>query len=296
MTEFTTGNGVIVRVVGSGSAGPPGVGVPVGGTTGQVLAKVDGTDYNTAWATPSGGGGVSDGDKGDITVSGSGATWTVDAGSITLAKQADMATASLVYRKTAGAGAPEVNTLATLKTDLGLTGTNSGDQTSIVGITGTKSEFNTACTDGDFLFSHEWTAIETIATTSGTSAIFDNIPATYTELMFVFNGVSHDSGSAQYLYVAMSSNNGSTWMTGDVASGSSVAASVTIYGHAIVNDYNGDVVTWVSTLGNNSADNTQVRAHNHISQVVRATGGVDAIKIYPAAGNYDAGSITLKGR
>jgi hypothetical protein len=43
--------------------------------------------------------------------------------------QADMATASLVYRKTAGSGAPEVQTLATLKTDLGLTGTNSGDQT-----------------------------------------------------------------------------------------------------------------------------------------------------------------------
>ena len=49
-------------------------------------------------------------------------------GSITLAKMANMATASLIYRKTAGAGAPEVNTLTTLKTDLLLTGTNSGDQ------------------------------------------------------------------------------------------------------------------------------------------------------------------------
>ena len=74
-------------------------------------------------------GSVSDGDKGDITVSGSGATWTIDNGVVTLAKQANMATASVVYRKTAGAGAPEVQTLATLKTDLGLTGTNSGDQT-----------------------------------------------------------------------------------------------------------------------------------------------------------------------
>mgnify|MGYP003386396238 CR=1 FL=1 len=72
--------------------------------------------------------GLSDGDKGDVTVSSSGAVWTIDAGAVTLAKQADMATASVVYRKTAGAGAPEVQTLATLKTDLGLTGTNSGDQ------------------------------------------------------------------------------------------------------------------------------------------------------------------------
>lgn len=41
----------------AGPAGAPGVGVPVGGTAGQVLEKVDGTDYNTQWATPSGGGG-----------------------------------------------------------------------------------------------------------------------------------------------------------------------------------------------------------------------------------------------
>jgi len=75
------------------------------------------------------GAGASDGDKGDITVSGSGATWTIDNEAVTLAKMANMATASLIYRKTAAAGVPEVNTLATLKTDLGLTGTNSGDQT-----------------------------------------------------------------------------------------------------------------------------------------------------------------------
>jgi hypothetical protein len=73
-------------------------------------------------------GGISDGDKGDITVSASGATWTIDDGAVTLAKQADVATDSVFYRKTAGTGAPEVQTLATLKTDLGLSGTNSGDQ------------------------------------------------------------------------------------------------------------------------------------------------------------------------
>ena len=35
----------------------------------------------------------------------------------------------MTYNPSAGTGAPEVQTLATLKTDLGLTGTNSGDQT-----------------------------------------------------------------------------------------------------------------------------------------------------------------------
>lgn len=61
----------------------------------------------------------------------------IQAGVVTLAMQANMATGSLVYRKTALAGAPEVQTLATLKTDLGLTGTNSGDQTNISGNAGT---------------------------------------------------------------------------------------------------------------------------------------------------------------
>lgn len=67
---------------------------------------------------------------------------------VTLAKQANMATASVVYRKTAGSGAPEINTLATLKTDLGLTGTNSGDQTSVSGNAGTATALATGRTIG----------------------------------------------------------------------------------------------------------------------------------------------------
>ena len=37
--------------------GQPGVGVPAGGTSGQVLAKVSNTDYDTYWVTGGGGGG-----------------------------------------------------------------------------------------------------------------------------------------------------------------------------------------------------------------------------------------------
>lgn len=42
--------GTVVSLVGI-----PGAGVPAGGTTGQVLKKIDGTDYNTEWATPGSG-------------------------------------------------------------------------------------------------------------------------------------------------------------------------------------------------------------------------------------------------
>ena len=36
----------------TGATGAAGQGVPVGGTDGQVLAKIDTTDYNTTWVTP----------------------------------------------------------------------------------------------------------------------------------------------------------------------------------------------------------------------------------------------------
>jgi hypothetical protein len=42
--------------VNQGLPGPQGVGVPVGGTTGQALVKASGTDYDTEWATVSGSG------------------------------------------------------------------------------------------------------------------------------------------------------------------------------------------------------------------------------------------------
>jgi hypothetical protein len=61
-------------------------------------------------STPSGGGGISDGDKGDITVSGSGSTWTVDNGAISTAKLASNAVdstkaANLSPNDLVGAGA-----------------------------------------------------------------------------------------------------------------------------------------------------------------------------------------------
>jgi hypothetical protein len=62
---------------------------------------------------------------------------------------ATMAANTVKMNNTAGVASPTDVTTATLKTVLGLTGTNSGDQTSIVGITGTLAQFNTAISDAD---------------------------------------------------------------------------------------------------------------------------------------------------
>jgi hypothetical protein len=130
-------NGIDGRTILNGSGAPDsGLGVDGDFYIDTTADAIYGPKTAGAWGSPTSligpagadGTGITDGDKGDITVSASGATWTVDNGAITLAKQADVATATVFYRKTAGTGAPEVQSLATLKTDLDLSGTNTGDQ------------------------------------------------------------------------------------------------------------------------------------------------------------------------
>jgi len=138
--------------------------------------------------------------SGDVTSVADGAT-TIAAGAVTLAKQANMATASVVYRKTAGAGAPEVQTLATLKTDLGLTGTNSGDQTTIVGITGTKAQFDTAVTDGNV----QWVGDAPTAHTHLLAAGATDVTVTAANLNALDDGVNtalhfHDADRARAVH------------------------------------------------------------------------------------------------
>jgi hypothetical protein len=128
-----------------------------GGTNGQVLST-DGSS-NLSWTTAS-GGGVSDGDKGDITVSGSGATWTVDNDAVTYAKIQNVSAASkLLGRGDSGSGDVQEITLGTGLTMTGTTlaasggGGGLGDPTYVV--TKTADETVTSSTtlqDDDHLF------------------------------------------------------------------------------------------------------------------------------------------------
>lgn len=88
-----------------------------GGGTSNFL-RADGT-----WAVPPGtGGGITDGDKGDITVSGGGATWTVDNDAISYAKIQNVSAASRLLGRGSAGGSGDVEEI-TIGSGLSLSGT-----------------------------------------------------------------------------------------------------------------------------------------------------------------------------
>jgi hypothetical protein len=118
---------------------------------------------------PGGGGGVSDGDKGDITVSGSGATWTIDGDVVTFAKFQNIATDRLLGRDTAATGDVEEISLGG---GLEFSGSTSIQRSALTGdVTATAGSNTTTVVDD----SHAHTgatisALDAADTTAGTFA------------------------------------------------------------------------------------------------------------------------------
>ena len=107
-TTPTSANGTLSVAAGKTVTFPQSLTFPSALGTNGFQLTTDGAGALT-WAAS---GALTDGDKGDITVSASGATWTIDNDVITLAKLAHMATARVVGRTTAGTGTPELLTIS----------------------------------------------------------------------------------------------------------------------------------------------------------------------------------------
>mgnify|MGYP000122439633 CR=1 FL=1 len=91
-------------------------------------------------AQSGGGGGISDGDKGDITVASSGTVWTIDNTAITYAKIQNVSAASkLIGRGDSGSGSPQEITIGSGLTMTGTTLSASGGGGSGYGGTSTTS-------------------------------------------------------------------------------------------------------------------------------------------------------------
>jgi len=98
-----------------------------GGTNGQVLST-NGSGA-LSWATA---GGVSDGDKGDITVTSSGGTWTIDNDVVTYAKIQNVTTNRLLGRVSSGSGDTEEITIGSGLSVSGTTLSALGAPTAVV--------------------------------------------------------------------------------------------------------------------------------------------------------------------
>jgi hypothetical protein len=76
--NLTTTQDVIRRIITVAPLGERGFGVPSGGTTGQVLAKKTGTNYDTEWVEQTGGGGgISDAPNNANAYVRSGLAWVI---------------------------------------------------------------------------------------------------------------------------------------------------------------------------------------------------------------------------
>lgn len=110
--------------------------------------------------------------------------------------------------------------------DARATGTNTGDQTSIVGITGTKAQFDTACTDGNFAYQSD---LASYATTAAVAAGYQPLDTQLTDLAglsYVGNGskvVRVNAGATGFELATVSG-------TGDVVGpASSVASEIALF-------------------------------------------------------------------
>jgi len=238
---------------------------------------------------------LSDGDKGDITVSSSGTVWAIDANAVTNAKLAQVATQTFKGRTTASTGNVEDLTVAeatamlnvfdsTLK---GLTPASGGGTTKLLRPDGTWK-------DGAASF------ISLTNTSSGTSIDITGIPSTVAVIHIIFNFVSTNGTSGLILQIGdsggiettgySSCNETTTFTSGFNLTPTTIAATNARHGRVTLSNVIGE--TWVcdSTL----SDSVNATTANGAG-VKSLSATLDRLRLTTQGGanTFDNGSITI---
>lgn len=183
-----------------------------GGSNGQVLST-DGSG-NLAWTTPS-SGGVTDGDKGDITVSGSGSTWTIDNGLLLSKLQTNLSGRLIGYPSL---GAPST---VTLHSSLTMSGSQIGTS---VGLTASnRSQFSLTTTA--LVNQTSYVTLFSITPGAGTWLVMANLVGYANNVNFVMHGAL--VGSSTLI------SEGSTTVMASGTAGRFTSETMTLHGYAV---------------------------------------------------------------
>ena len=140
-----------------------------------------------------------------------------------------------------------------------------------------------------------WTQIATLTTTSGATATFSSIPATYSQLLVVYTAVSHNNAVDDNALQVALSDDGSTYTTAREIS-DPLTRTQTTYGSVFVPGYTKRSGLLMESGGNASQANRTFSVSNSIGYGWRIDAGIAYMQFsWNNGASFDAGTITLFG-